>query len=69
VRKLAGHRLLCLYGDEEDDSLCPLVQPKAGPALGESVAFHGAHHFGGGYQAVADRILAALPAGVPTRQP
>jgi type IV secretory pathway VirJ component len=70
LRKLAGRPLLCLYGDEEDDSLCPLVHPPAG----HSVAFHGAHHFGGGYQAVADRLLAALPAAPralapPTRQP
>lgn len=56
VRKLAGRPLLCLYGDEESDSLCPLIRPP----LGEAVSFSGAHHFGGGYEAVADRILSAL---------
>lgn len=56
VHKLAGRPLLCLYGKEEDDSLCPLLrQPGA-----QSVAFSGAHHFGGSYEAVADRILAPL---------
>lgn len=58
VKKLAGHPLLCLYGKEEDDSLCPLLQQ----LKAETFAFGGAHHFGGNYEAVADRILNALPA-------
>ena len=56
ARKLAGRPLLCLYGKEEDDSLCPLLQQPGA----QSVAFSGAHHFGGSYEAVADRILAPL---------
>lgn len=69
VRKLGGRPLLCLYGDEEEGSLCPLLHPPLGPRLGEVVPFHGAHHFGGGYLAVADRILAALAARAPAGHP
>jgi type IV secretory pathway VirJ component len=53
VQKLHGKPLLCLYGTDEDDSLCHDVRPP----LGKSVAFAGGHHFGGGYAAVADQIL------------
>jgi type IV secretory pathway VirJ component len=53
VRKLAGHPLLCLYGREEHDSLCPEIEP----ALGKSLALPGAHHFGGDYDAVAELIV------------
>ncbi|HEX9942714.1 MAG TPA: AcvB/VirJ family lysyl-phosphatidylglycerol hydrolase [Thermoanaerobaculia bacterium] len=59
VRKLNGLPLLCLYGKEEDDSLCPLIVPP----LGKAVALAGAHHFGGRYDAVADLILAEAKAG------
>jgi type IV secretory pathway VirJ component len=62
VRRMAGRpRLLCLYGKEETDSICPGLDP----ALGTSVGFSGAHHFGGDYEALADRILQALPAAAP----
>jgi type IV secretory pathway VirJ component len=54
VKKLNGHPLLCVYGKEEDDSLCPRIVPP----LGRAVALAGAHHFGGRYDAIADLILA-----------
>ncbi|HEV8577806.1 MAG TPA: AcvB/VirJ family lysyl-phosphatidylglycerol hydrolase [Thermoanaerobaculia bacterium] len=53
VKKLAGRRLLCLYGSKEDDSLCPEIAP----SLGRVVALSGAHHFGGDYESVASLIL------------
>jgi len=56
VRKLAGRQILCLYGDKEDDSLCPEIAP----TLGKAVALSGAHHFGGDYEAVAGLILHEL---------
>ncbi len=60
VQRLAGRpRLLCLYGKEETDSICPGLSP----ALGRSIGFTGSHHFGGDYTALADRILQELPAG------
>jgi type IV secretory pathway VirJ component len=58
IRKLAGRpRLLCLYGEKESDSICPGLDP----ALGRSVGFAGSHHFGGNYDALAERILQELP--------
>jgi type IV secretory pathway VirJ component len=59
VQKLRGRApVLCLYGKEEEDSICPGLSP----ALGKSIGFAGAHHFGGDYGALADRILKELPA-------
>ena len=44
VKKLAGHPpVLCLYGSQEKDSLCPGITP----ALGKAQVLPGAHHFGG----------------------
>jgi type IV secretory pathway VirJ component len=52
VAKLRGRPLLCLYGQEEKDSLCTEIG-----GLGKAVALQGSHHFGGDYPAIADRIL------------
>lgn len=52
VKKLAGRPILCVYGKNEDDSLCPEIT-----SLGKSVALAGAHHFGGDYERVAGLIL------------
>jgi type IV secretory pathway VirJ component len=53
VQKLVGTRLLCLYGEEEKDSLCRDLEPP----LAKVVALRGAHHFGGNYYAIAETIL------------
>ena len=53
---LPGAPILCLYGEKESDSLCPEMRPP----LARSISFPGAHHFGGGYGAVADRLIAEL---------
>lgn len=53
VEKLRGKRLLCVYGANESDSLCPEL-----PAgLAHLDPRPGGHHFGGDYRAVAERIL------------
>ena len=52
VARLRGKPLLCLYGQEEQDSLCTEIG-----GLGKAVALQGSHHFGGDYAALADRIL------------
>ena len=58
LKKIGGRTpLLCLYGKEEKDSICPNLDP----SLGKSIGFSGAHHFGGDYGALADRILQELP--------
>ena len=59
VRKLAGRPLLCIYGTDEDDSLCPQIKPP----LGQAVELSGGHHLGGNYGKVAGLILRGAPAG------
>ncbi len=51
--KLPGIPLLCLYGEKETDTICPEIRPP----LGKTIAFSGAHHFGGSYGEVADRLI------------
>jgi type IV secretory pathway VirJ component len=55
VAKLRGKPLLCLYGQQEQDSLCTQLG-----GLGKAVSFEGSHHFGGAYASLADRILHEL---------
>jgi type IV secretory pathway VirJ component len=54
VEKLRGTPILCVYGSKEKDSLCTTL-PEGLATLEER---QGAHHFGGDYEAIADRILA-----------
>jgi len=53
VEKLRGTKVLCVYGDKEKDSLCPTLP--AGLVMLEER--QGAHHFGGDYESIAERIL------------
>jgi len=53
VEKLKGKKILCFYGEEEKDSLCPRLSP----ALAVPVRLQGGHHFDGGYGPIVDRIL------------
>ena len=54
VKKLAGRPpVLCLYGSQEKDSICPQVPAAAGKAQ----VLPGAHHFGGNYDVLAALIL------------
>lgn len=53
VRKLRDVPLLCLYGQEEENSLCAEFTPRDGVA--ESMP--GSHHFDGDYAGLAERIL------------
>lgn len=55
--KLAAFRTLCIYGQDERDSLCPQLAP----GHVQAVPLAGGHHFGGGYGALAARILDAVP--------
>lgn len=56
VRRLKGARILCLYGENEKESLCRDLEP----GLATILSLPGAHHFGGDYAAVADAILKEL---------
>ncbi len=53
VEKLKGKEILCIYGVEEEDSLCKTLAP----GLVRLVPMKDGHHFGGDYKAVAEVIL------------
>ena len=53
IEKLKNPNLLCIYGDEEDDSLCPTLNPKTS----KSWEMKGGHHLGGNYDVIAAEIL------------
>jgi len=52
IAKLAGRKVLCVYGSDEPDPLCPELDRSRVTV----VAAPGGHHFGGDYKALADRI-------------
>lgn len=57
AQKLSAAGTLCIHGSDERDSLCPQLAPKHV----RSLALPGGHHFGGDYDALAGRILEAVP--------
>ncbi len=53
VEKLRGKDILCIYGVEEEDTLCKVL-----PAgLVQPIAMKDGHHYGGDYKSVAEVIL------------
>lgn len=64
IERLRGLRVLCLYGTDEEDSVCPAL-PRSAATV---VAVQGGHHFGRSYAALADRILRAAEAGDQAQQ-
>lgn len=55
VNRITGVPVLCIYGEDEHDSLCPRLDP----AKFKIVKTKGGHHFDGDYAALANDILAA----------
>jgi type IV secretory pathway VirJ component len=55
VNRLAGMPVLCIYGEDEDDSLCP----KLDSLKFKVVKVKGGHHFDGNYAGLASEILNA----------
>jgi type IV secretory pathway VirJ component len=55
VNRVTGMPVLCIYGEDEQDSLCPKLDPKKFNV----VKVKGGHHFDGNYAGLADDILAA----------
>lgn len=51
--KLQGIRILCVYGEEESESLCPELPPGKAKLL----PLKGGHHFGGAIRTIVDSIL------------
>jgi type IV secretory pathway VirJ component len=56
MARWSGSPYLCLYGDSEDESLCPKLRSDAG----QTVMMPGGHHFGGSYADVAEQMLRHL---------
>jgi type IV secretory pathway VirJ component len=57
VEKLAPHRILCIYGEDDRDSLCPALKSQPGVNV---VMLKGAHHFDGGYANLGRLIVEHL---------
>ncbi len=55
VSRITGTPVLCIYGEGEDDSLCPKLDPKKVKV----VKLPGGHHFDGNYERLAQEILNA----------
>jgi type IV secretory pathway VirJ component len=55
VNRITGMPVLCIYGEDEHDSLCPKLDSKKFNIL----KVKGGHHFDGNYAGLADDILAA----------
>ncbi|SRR5581483_537658 len=57
LAKVRAAKVLCLWGEDDKESLCNgLVQPNV-----RVVAMKGAHHFDGGYEKLAHIIMDELP--------
>jgi len=54
VSRIANIPVLCIYGDGDNDSLCP----KLDPTRFHVVKLPGGHHFNGDYAGLARAILA-----------
>ena len=53
IRQLDNIRLLCIYGEQEKESLCPDLHE----GNFKKVVLTGSHHFGGHYAQIAETIL------------
>jgi type IV secretory pathway VirJ component len=58
VDRITGMPVLCIYGEDEHDSLCPKLDPNKFIV----VKVKGGHHFDGNYAGLASTILAAAKA-------
>jgi type IV secretory pathway VirJ component len=59
VQRLAHTRLVCVFGRDDRDALCPALQPDAY----RIVELPGDHHFGGDYDRLTRIVLESLPPG------
>jgi type IV secretory pathway VirJ component len=55
VNRISGIPVLCIYGEDEHDSLCPVLDAKRFTV----VKVKGGHHFDGDYAGLANQILVA----------
>ncbi len=64
IQKLSDTKLLCVYGEEETDTLCTDLTPEQA----RIVPFKGGHHFGGSYGLLAETILQTMTSEQQARQ-
>ncbi|HVW68210.1 MAG TPA: AcvB/VirJ family lysyl-phosphatidylglycerol hydrolase [Steroidobacteraceae bacterium] len=64
MAKMSARDTLCLYGDGDQETICPQVSPQNATLI----KLTGGHHFGGSYTRLADVILAGS-ADVPLAAP
>jgi type IV secretory pathway VirJ component len=57
LERWSGSPYLCIYGESDEDAACEQETGHDGTALRMS----GGHHFGGGYDRIANEILSRLP--------
>jgi type IV secretory pathway VirJ component len=62
VARIGGLTTLCIYGEDETDSLCPRLDPHKVTI----VKLKGGHHFDGDYAALARTIMTAAPRTSPS---
>jgi type IV secretory pathway VirJ component len=62
VSRIGGMTVLCIYGEDETDSLCPRLDPHKVTI----VKLKGGHHFDGDYAALARTIMTAAPRTSPS---
>jgi type IV secretory pathway VirJ component len=65
MQRAGGTPLLCIYGADETDTLCPRLDP----ARVRLVKLAGGHHFDGDYDRLAREILAAAGVSVASAAP
>lgn len=62
VARIGGMTVLCIYGEDETDSLCPRLDSRKVMI----VKLKGGHHFDGDYAALARTIMTAAPRTSPS---
>jgi type IV secretory pathway VirJ component len=61
VARIGGMTVLCIYGEDETDSLCPRLDPHKAAV----VKLKGGHHFDGDYAALARTIMTTVRPSTP----
>jgi len=61
VARIGGMTVLCIYGEEETDSLCPRLDPHKVTIM----KLKGGHHFDGDYAALARTIMTSTHPSTP----
>jgi type IV secretory pathway VirJ component len=59
IGRLTGVRIVCMYGTDDRDSVCPLLPQGSAMVM----PLEGGHHFGGSYAGLGERILKAARGG------